>query len=163
MLNWLREAAENKIIQSHLSEMLPWMRQLCTLPDEDAALIYVTALAYRNILKNTAGIDLFRTEQALDKHKMLAVHIGAQIRNAQTSSLYSNANGLKVWLFTIRSVMHIELRPIGFEIWRQLARGFPHVHMIVESLRRESGFQSDLTDNGMAPIGFEPTTPRDRF
>jgi len=150
-------AAENKIIHSHLSEMLPWVRQLSTLSDEDVATIYLMALGYRNIMKRTMGFDLFKTEESIDRHKMLAVQLGAQISDAQKSSLVTTANGLKVWLFTIRSVMHSELRPVGLGMWRQLARGFPHVHMIAEKTRQETGFQSDLTDCGMVPVGFEPT------
>lgn len=155
MFKWFRDAAERKIIQSHLSEMMPWLRKLNSIPNEDVAAIYLSALVFRNITKRHEGVDLFRTDEAIEKHPMLPVRIGGQIRDAQESSLSVSANGLKVWLFTIRSVMHGELRPVGLAIWRELPRGFPHVHKISQEIFEQSGFQSDLTDFGQIPIGFK--------
>jgi hypothetical protein len=160
VFKWLTEVAERKIIQSHLSEMMPWVRQLSSLSDVDIGVIYFTALGYRNILLKTTGVDLFRTEHAIEKNKALALQIGAQIRDAQQSSLYSNANGLKVWLFTIRSVMHSELRPAGVAMWGQLTGGVPHVHTLSQEMYERSGFQSDLTDCGRVPVGFGPKMNR---
>lgn len=96
MFGWLREKAEQKIIQSHLSEMMPWLRQLSSISDEDVAPIYLSALGYRNILKRRTGIDLNKPEEAVEKRKMLTVELGGQIRDAQKSSLFVSANGLKV-------------------------------------------------------------------
>jgi hypothetical protein len=131
VFKWLREATEKKIIQSHLSEMMPYLRQLSSASDEDVASIYLGALAFRNIYKKT-GIDLFNLQEAIEKHKTIALEIGAQIRDAQKSTLYVTAAGLKMWLFTIRSVMHDELRPVGVALWRQIPRGFPYVRTLAE-------------------------------
>jgi hypothetical protein len=155
MFKWLRETAEKKIIQSHLSEMIPWLRKLNSIPDEDVGAIYLAALVFRNITKKHEGIDLIKTEDALEKHPMLPVRIGNQIRDAQMSSLSVSANGMKVWLFTIRSVMHDELRPVGLAIWRELPRGFPYVQKISAEMLDKSGTRTDLTDFGQVPVGFE--------
>lgn len=167
MFGWLRQRAENKIIQSHSSDMMPWLRRLCSLADEDIAAIYLSALAYRNILKRNTGIDLHDPDDALEKQKMLAVHIGGEIRDAQNSSLFNSANGLKVWLFTLRCVTHEQLRPVGLAIWTEMRRGFPFVHDIARGIRDQSGLHSDLTDLGQIPKGFrteltdEPATAPD--
>jgi hypothetical protein len=155
MFQWFREKAEQKIIQSHLSEMMPWLRQLTSISDEDVAPIYLSALAYRNILKRTTGVDLNKPEEAVEKRRMLAVELGGQIRDAQKSSLFVSANGLKVWLFTIRCVVHGELRPVGLAIWREMPRGFPFVHQLAREIYDQSGLQNDLTDFGQVPTGFE--------
>jgi hypothetical protein len=76
MFKWLRETAEKKIIQSHLSEMIPWLRKLSSIPDEDVGTIYLAALVFRNITKKHEGIDLIKTEDAIEKHPMLPVRIG---------------------------------------------------------------------------------------
>jgi hypothetical protein len=154
MFKWLREAAENKIVQSHLSEMMPYIRQLISASDEDVADIYLAALAYRNTYKK-AGIDLFKPQEAIEKNKTIALHIGAHIRDAQKSTLYVTAAGLKVWLFTIRSVMYDELRPVGIALWRELPRGFSHVRTAAEAAYEKTGVRIDLTDCGMVPLGFE--------
>ncbi len=159
MFKWLRNAAEKKIIQSHLSEMMPWLRQLSSISDEEVATIYLSALAFRNITKRSTGIDLTRPEEAIKKNTMLTVQIGSHIRDAQRSSLFSSADGLKVWLFTLRCVVHDELRPVGLAIWRELPRGFPHVHKLAQEIHEQSGFQTDLTDCGQVPVGFESGRP----
>ena len=116
MFKWLKEATEKRTIQSYLSEMMPWVKQLASLSDEELGMIYLRALGYRNILLKTTNVDLFMIRHAIEKNKVLPLQIGAQIREAQKSGLHNNANGLKVWLFTIRSVMHSELRPVGVAI-----------------------------------------------
>jgi hypothetical protein len=155
MFRWLRKKAESKIVQSHLSAMLPWLRQLSTLSDEGVAAVYLSALYIRNITRRSTGIDLMNPDEALGKNKMLAVHLGGQVREAQKSSLYNSANGFKVWVFTIRSVMHAELRPIGLEIWRQLSRGLPHVYGLAKEVSDRTGYENDLTGLGQVPAGFE--------
>lgn len=161
MFKWLREAAESKIIQSHLSEMMPYLRQLNDASDEEVAFLYLTALSYRNVLKRTAGIDLFNPQEAIEKNKVMAIQIGAQIRDRQKSTLYVSAAGLKVWLFTIRCVMHDELRPVGVALWRQLPRGFPYVRALAEQIYETAGIQNDITDLGAVPLGFEPPRLQD--
>jgi hypothetical protein len=156
VFKWLREATENKIVQSHLSEMMPYLRQLSNASDEDVAHIYLAALAYRNTYKKTVGIDLFNPQEAIEKNKAIALDIGAHIRDAQKSTLYVTAAGLKVWLFTIRSLTHDELRPIGVALWRQFPRGFPHVPTVAEAVYETTGFRNDLTDSRIVPLGFEP-------
>jgi hypothetical protein len=157
MLGWLREKAEQKIVQSHLSEMMPYLRQLSSISDDEVALIYLHALSYRNITKKHTSMDLFKIKEAIEKNRMLAVRIGKEIRDHQNSSLYVSAAGLKVWLFTIRSVMYDELRPIGLGLWRELPRGFPYVHTLSRQIFEQSGIQNDLTDFGAVPVGFGKT------
>ena len=71
MFKWLRNAAEKKIIQSHLSEMIPWLRKLSSIPDEDVAAIYLSALMFRNIIKRHEGIEFIKTGEAIEQHPML--------------------------------------------------------------------------------------------
>jgi len=159
VFKWLREAAENKIVQSHLSEMMPYLRQLSSCSDEDVASIYLAALAFRNIYKRASGIDLFFPHETIEKHKTIALEIGAHIRDAQKSTLYVSAAGLKMWLFTIRSVMHDELRPVGVALWREIPRGFPYVRTAAEEGYDHTGVRIDLTDCGMVPRGFQSELP----
>jgi hypothetical protein len=154
MFKWLRETVESKIVQSNLSEMMPYLRELSGTSDEGVAHVYLAALSYRNIYNKTAGIDLFNPQEAIEKNKAIALHIGAQIRDFQRSTLYVSAAGLKMWLFTIRSVMHDELRPLGVALWRQFPRGFPHVCAIAEEVYQTTGVRNDITDFGMVPMGF---------
>jgi hypothetical protein len=65
------------------------------------------------------------------------------------------AASLKLWLFTIRSVMHDELRPVGVALWSQLPRGFSHVHAVADDVYKTTGFRRELTDFGAVPLGFE--------
>jgi hypothetical protein len=110
---------------------------------------------FRNIIKRHEGIDLIKTGEAIEQHPMLPVRIGGQIRDAEKSALSVSANGLKVWLFTIRSVMHSELRPVGVAIWQELPRGFPYVQKISAEMFEKNRTRSDLTDFGKVPVEFE--------
>ena len=135
--------------------MTPYLRQLIRCSDEDVAEIYLLALTFRNIYKRSSGIDLFNPQEAIEKHKTIALEISSHIRDAQKSTLYVNAAALKMWLFTIRSVMHDQLRPVGVALWREIPRGFPYVRAAAERSYQKTGVRFDITDCGMVPLGFE--------
>jgi hypothetical protein len=101
------------------------------------------------------GIDLFNPQEAIEKRKTIALEIGADIRDAQKSTLYVTAAGLKMWVFTIRSVMHDELRPVGVALWRQIPRGFLYVRTAAEGVFEATGVRIDLTDCETVPRGFD--------
>jgi hypothetical protein len=161
MFKWLRGIAEKKVVKSHLSEMVPYLNQLSSCSDEQLANIYLIALTYRNELKKIGSeeIDLFNPQDALERQKFIALDLGQYIRNAQKDSNYQAAAGLKLWLFTIRSVMHDELRPVGISMWHEIQRGIEFASSVADAAAshafKETGYLFDMTDCGMVPLGFE--------
>jgi hypothetical protein len=82
-----------KMVQSHFSEMMPYLKQLALLRRRLGRYIFGGASLSPRLQENwNRRVD---------------------IRDAQYPTLYVSAAGLKMWLFTLRSAMHDELRPVG--------------------------------------------------
>jgi hypothetical protein len=54
----------------------------------------------------------------------------------QKQKLYSYAGAVMVWLHTVRSAQHPQVRYLVKEMWRELERGFPFVSLAAEEIER---------------------------
>ena len=63
----------------------------------------------------------------VSKQSVLQFRMSEIAQTFQRQEEYASASGAKVWLFTLRSCTIPEARLLGRNIWKELARGFPHV------------------------------------
>ena len=77
-------------------------------------------------------------------------------REFQKSGNNALAVGPMIWCHTARASASMELRGLGRQMWRELARGFPHVERGALMYRQLTGQELDISDYGRLPAGFDP-------
>ena len=63
-----------------------------------------------------------------------------------------------VWLHTMRAAARLELRPLGRDMWRELARGFPYVEESVEEWSMLTDDTLDMSRATEFPKGYPART-----
>lgn len=116
-------------------------------------MVVAQATHFRNILE-AQGIDVLNPLEAEQKNILITMQINRIIRDAQKGDP-SGAVGWMVWLHTIRAATTPENRLKGRAMWRELARGFPHVPDTVEGLHEIAGVTFHIEGYDKIPLGLE--------
>lgn len=156
MFSWLKSKVQAGLVGIQEREMSDWIRKLQAQDGEEVAAIVAMAMHYRNSMLFDLKIDLMYPFVAIQNERMLGVRLNQHLQEVQREKMFSLASGIIVWLFTIRAAQEPGLRLLGRELWRQLARGFPHVVQAASSLKQVSGIALDVRDAGRFPDGFTP-------
>jgi len=156
MFGWLRAKAHASLVRIQGREMMDWIRRLQSQDGDEVAAILAMAMHYRNSMLSELKMDLMYPFAAIQKDHFLADRLNQDLQEVQQEKLFSLGSAIIVWLFTIRAAQEPVLRSLGRDLWRQLARGFPHVHEAAASLGQISGVTINTNDAGRFPDGFTP-------
>ena len=74
----------------------------------------------------------------------------------QKQQRLQDAAAFMVWLHTARAAIRLELRSLGRDLWRELARGFPHVEEGALSCHLLLGVRPNIEGADQFPQGFTP-------
>ena len=78
------------------------------------------------------------------------------IAEAQKQGRTQDAAGLMIWAHTARAGIRLELRALAREMWRELARGFPHVQEAALGFENLTGRRLRISGADEFPAGFTP-------
>jgi hypothetical protein len=78
------------------------------------------------------------------------------VAEAQKQGRLQDAAGLMVWTHTARAGARLELRASAREMWRQLARGYPHVNDAAHAFQQSTGHELHTGNWAVFPTGFTP-------
>jgi hypothetical protein len=101
-------------------------------------------------------VDLLEPSVAFEQDPYLLVTLSKTIGDFQKNGQMNDAAAMMIWLHTLRSMATFEVRPHGRELWRQLARGFPHVAENATFLRKDLGVWINYEGYDEIPRGLEP-------
>ena len=62
--------------------------------------------------------------------------------------------GLQIWVHSLRCVADNGLYGLGLALWRELRRGQPHVAKARKLVKKETGFELDITMANDVPSEF---------
>lgn len=65
-----------------------------------------------------------------------------------------DALGIQIWMHSLRALLDQELYPMGVAIWKEMARGQPHVARARETVKEETDFELDISMAGEIPPEF---------
>ncbi|MGV7219588.1 hypothetical protein [Bradyrhizobium sp. UFLA05-112] len=75
----------------------------------------------------------------LAQHPELTFNFSRTVQKLQGSGDFAAAAGLIVWVHSLRAMTDPLLREDGRAMWRELARGFPHVMRTTAELEAATG------------------------
>lgn len=123
------------------------------MDDDGLALILVVAtyariqLALQGVLRE-GSLDGSRERKVEDA--LAVMPIGRRIKKAQRKGNFVAAAGLLVWLHSLRALNAAELRDLGRLMWRELARGFPHIENALQ--RADQMFGTPLSKSDVLSL-----------
>lgn len=82
--------------------------------------------------------------------------LNSSIRELQKLGKLQEAAALMVWLHTMRAGARLELRQLGRDLWREMARGFPYVGTSVAEVELLLGRKLQVGDALSFPKGLTP-------
>jgi hypothetical protein len=156
MFGGLRAKAHASLVRIQGREMIDCIGRLQSQDSDEVAAILAVAMHYRNSMLSELKMDLMYPLVAIQQDHRLADRLNRDLQEVQREKLFSLGSAIIVWLCTIRAAQEPALRSLGRDLWRQLARGFPHVHEAAASLGQISGVTINTSHAGRFPDGFAP-------
>lgn len=124
-----------------------------TLDDESVGLVLAIATHHRNALLE-GGADL-RDLTAMARAQPMYQHELAKAVNVLTRNKRQHDSlGLQIWVHSLRCVADNGLYGLGVALWRELRRGQPHVAKARKLVKKETGFELDITMANDVPSEF---------
>ncbi len=153
MFRWIKSKVHAGFVGVQEHEMSDWIKKLHSLDGEEIATILAMAMHYRNALFDAENLDLMYPFVVSQRDPMLAVKLNNELKRAQEEKIFNLASGIIVWLFTVRAALEPALRSLGRDLWRQLARGFPHIENTAISFSELTNVTLDIREAGRFPDG----------
>lgn len=141
--NWLKRRIQLVQIRNGTQDLERFLLSLEGMSDEELGYLVGLASVLRcnfrrlGFLPDAAigvGLPLPREEQANALWELSKL-----VRALQSENQLTDAGGAMVWLHTLRALKFPELRSLGRKMWRELARGFPHVEEAFEQMQMLTG------------------------
>ena len=85
------------------------------------------ATVYRHIVRQPYGLDFLYPADVLVADHMICWRLAREVQDLQAKKEFTSAAAIIIWLHSLRTMSDLKLRPLGRELWRELARGFPYV------------------------------------
>lgn len=154
-------------VASHARELEQFVRKLRAADADELTPIVALSAGVRNLALKEDGIDFYFPYVVVNLHPAITIHIAREIRMWQKEGLLAMAAASMVWLHTFRAAMHLELRPLAREMWRELSRAFPYVEDFAALTNSRQANREGLIDitgyqtipDGFQPAGRDPLTP----
>lgn len=163
MFGWLRQFLRKRRVSLRLIELGAFIHSLKEMDDYELGLSALqTARALGAIERGDGNAGFPEGLSPLQPHEFFAacpdccLRLTQLIRFAQKQQQPVVAVGLMPWLHTLRTVEDTELRNLVREMWRYIARGFPHVDAWAEELSVPAMHYAPYSQK--IPEGFEPGT-----
>ncbi len=144
------DAMETKRQRKELEQFLAGLR---SMTDAEVAELVVLATHTRHGLEQNGHRVLDPLTLNATKPHVLPEAIKL-IQQFKAKGNETAAAALMVWAHSLRAALRGELLPLGRDIWRELARGFPGVGDAKVAIQRRTGTDVDVSDATRIPAGF---------
>ncbi len=136
--------------------MVDFIRRTAVQDGQDLGFPLAMAFDFRNEMLKTSGLDLLQPSAVLMLEPLAVVQLVGAVKQNQASGNLMVAAPMIIWVHTLRAMTSHELRPHGRALWRELARGFPHVDYGAATFYSMTGQRLDTTGKGQFPDGLTP-------
>jgi hypothetical protein len=153
MFNWLKPKAPGPAVKKAEEDLERFLDRLRAADIDGIAVIAAAATHWRHVFADE-GINLLKPAEA---EAMLPTLLTVLERSIlETRKTHPElANGLTVWLHTVRAGGVPEIRARAREMWGQLAWSFDHVEYQAQTLSMV-GLKLNVNDPAHVPEGFQP-------
>lgn len=155
-MGWLARTIASWGGAAQKREIRDFVTKLAALDSDEVAMMVVAAAEWRNRIKDTEGIDLKLPAVAIIQQPSLTYSFSRTVQNLQSTGHFAAAAGLIVWVHSLRAITDPLLRPDGRAMWRELARGFPHVLTAADHIEKTTGKVLEIDDWQAVPEGLGP-------
>ncbi len=157
VVGWLSGKIQNwskRIIRREMDEFVGRLR---ALDASELGMIVACAADQRHRLERFFPINLLAPSATIVSVPEAPVELRKLIAAAQHRGDFVAAAGLMVWLHTLRAMLDIDLRQGGRDMWRELARGFPHCEDAAHGVFDLTGMIYEIAGYDLFPDGLSPT------
>jgi hypothetical protein len=135
MLTWLRRKAQLVIVKSGREDLERFVESLRGQSAQKIGTLLVVAASVRIALRQSGVLPDELVRVTADPQQAAAQLAVAQlVRRYQSKDRFEEAAGAMVWLHTMRALSTPELRLLGRQMWRELARGHNHISASLEGM-----------------------------
>ncbi|WP_057458388.1 hypothetical protein [Pseudomonas syringae] len=115
-----------RIVSTQKKEIQAFIDGLSSMDSQEIGFLLAAATHQRNMLEEE-GFRLMDPLVDYPSNPTIVIRLRGFIRAYQKASQPTDAAGTMVWLHTMRVGGQHELRSLARNMWRELARGMPHV------------------------------------
>ena len=156
MFGFLKKKILDKAVAIQVKEISDFNLNLSRMNSDEIGMGVAQATHIRHNFQERLGVNLLEPSVALLQDASLPLAINKTIQEFQKNGNMTDAAGMMIWLHTLRSMGEFEVRPHGRELWKQLARGFPHVTESALNFEMVSGVALNFEGYNEIPQGLEP-------
>lgn len=157
MLGWLHRKAVKAATAKQAAELEEFLSLMREMNSDEIAAVVLMATQTRLLLE-TKGYNLLEPTEAFRFDTNIAITLTKVVQGQQAQGDKAAAAATMVWLFTVRTAIDLEIRSLGRQLWRELSRGFPQVHVAYWALHGVlRNFDTRcLSEYDRIPAGLEP-------
>lgn len=156
-MGWLQNKIGAWATNTQKRELEEFVSRLRAMDSSEIGMIVACATHHRHFLAETRNWDLLEPVLTEMQEPTLAIQLGQYLRALQKAGRPELAAGYMVWLHTVRAASSLDLRDLGRQMWKELARGF----LVAEDQGDAAGFilgiSFDAHDCERFPSGLTPT------
>lgn len=152
---WLARRIDAWASGRQQKEVSDYVARLRSMDGAEIGMVVAMATHFRHLFA-AQGHDVMDPMLSTTINPALPSFVAKLIRQAQQAQQLPQAGALMVWLHTLRGAVRLELRQSARDMWRELARGFPHVDDARYNLLEITGRLTDVDGADQFPKGFTP-------
>lgn len=146
---WMRSRARKK----YSKEAQHVIKHLQSLDNRSMGLVLAITAHQRNALIKD-GVDMRDLSKIIHGAPMYHLDLSKAANVLIRNKRQHDALGIQIWMHSLRALLDQELYPLGVAIWKELARGQPHVARARENVKKETDFELDVNMAGETPPEF---------
>ena len=146
-------------VKRQRKEMQEFIDGLRSMDAQEVGFVVATTTHMRNILESE-GMRLMDPLVDYPLDPTITLRLGKIIREFQKVGDNTDAAGAMVWLHTMRVGGRHELRQLGRDMWRELARGIPHAEGASLEIMRMTFKPCRIEGFERYPLGLSPEPSR---
>jgi hypothetical protein len=154
-VGWFSRKVENWASNNMRQELESFIASLRAMDGSEIGIVVAMATHLRHQLESMGHMPM-------DPIVYVAVNprfpllLSQTIGDFQKQERFRDAAALLIWAHSARAGSRLELRALGRELWRELARGFPHVEDGARSVAEMTGSRLNTQGANEFPKGLTP-------
>jgi hypothetical protein len=154
-MRWLVDHFDRWATKTQLSELADFVTNLKAIDSGEVATVVALATHVRHMLEERGHLVMDPIVYC-GAHASFPLLLSKTIKELQKQGQPQLAVGFMVWLHTARAALRPELRQLGRDMWRELARGFSRVDETAAAMAEVVGVSLNTARATELPKGFTP-------
>jgi hypothetical protein len=152
-MGWIMKTIDGMATKHQRKQIETFLAVLRSMSDSEMAELIVFVTHARHSLEQDGHNVLDPLTLNISKPQLLS-ELVKLIQQFKSKGNEIAAVALTVWTFSMSASLRGELRPLGREMWRELARGFACVENAKQAVQKRAGLTVDVSDAKRIPVGF---------